>query len=76
MPALQLKPTYKVVKAYYDELHNLQQLSLFTEGAVSPTFAALLRHCAGQVITVSVETVKIVNGLPDLGIERFTTLAR
>ena len=49
MPTLQLKPTYKVVKAYYDELHNLQQLSLFTEGAVSPTFAALLRHCAGQV---------------------------
>ncbi|MBN2005714.1 MAG: N-6 DNA methylase, partial [Anaerolineae bacterium] len=48
MPTLQLKPTYKVVKAYYDELHNLQQLSLFTEGAVSPTFAALLRHCAGQ----------------------------
>jgi len=48
MPTLQLKPTHKVVKAYYDELHTLQQLALFTEGAVSPAFAALLRHCASQ----------------------------
>lgn len=48
MLTLQLKPAYKVVKAYYDELHNLQQLSLFIEGAVSPAFAALPRHCAGQ----------------------------
>ncbi len=48
MPTLQLKPTHKVVKAYYEALHNLQQLSLFSEGAVSPAFAALLRHCAAQ----------------------------
>jgi len=48
MDKLRLKPTYKVVKAYYAELDNLMQLSLFTEGAVSPTFAALLRHCARQ----------------------------
>ncbi|MBN1875917.1 MAG: hypothetical protein JXA33_16965 [Anaerolineae bacterium] len=44
MPTLQLKPTYKVVKAYYAELKHLTQLSLFTEGAVSPMFAALLRQ--------------------------------
>ena len=48
MHKLKLKPTYKVVKDYYIELDNLMQLSLFTEGAVSPTFAALLRYCAGQ----------------------------
>jgi hypothetical protein len=48
MNKLKLKPTYKVVKNYYTELDNLMQLSLFTEGAVSPTFAALLRHCARQ----------------------------
>jgi hypothetical protein len=48
MNKLKLKPTYRVVKDYYTELNNLTQLSLFTEGAVSPTFAALLRYCAGQ----------------------------
>jgi hypothetical protein len=48
MNELKLKPTYKVVKNYYTELDNLMQLSLFTEGAVSPTFAALLRYCARQ----------------------------
>jgi hypothetical protein len=48
MNKLKLKPTYKVVKNYYTELDNLMQLSLFTEGAVSPSFAALLRYCARQ----------------------------
>jgi len=48
MHKLKLKPTYKVVKDYYTELDTLTQLSLFTEGAVSPSFAALLRHCARQ----------------------------
>jgi hypothetical protein len=48
MNKLKLKPTYKVVKNYYTELDHLMQLSLFTEGAVSPSFAALLRHCARQ----------------------------
>jgi hypothetical protein len=41
MNKLKLKPTYKVVKNYYTELDHLMQLSLFTEGAVSPTFASL-----------------------------------
>jgi predicted helicase len=48
MSKLKLKPTYKVVKNYYAELNSLMQLSLFTEGAVSPTFAALLRYCGRQ----------------------------
>ncbi len=43
---LRLKPTYKIIKAYYDELNNLGNLSLFTEGNVSPAFASLLRYCA------------------------------
>ncbi len=48
MLKLKLKPNYKVVRDYYAELDSLMQLSLFSEGAVSPTFAALLRYCAGQ----------------------------
>ena len=48
MNKLKLKPTYKVVQSYYAELYNLMQLSLFTEGAVSPAFAGLLRYCARQ----------------------------
>jgi hypothetical protein len=45
---LKLKPSYKIVNNYYAELNSLMQLSLFAEGAVSPSFAALLRYCAGQ----------------------------
>ncbi len=48
MGALRLKPTYKVVKSYYAGLGDLMQLSFFHEGAVSHTFAALLRYCAKQ----------------------------
>jgi predicted helicase len=49
MTKLKLKPTYKVVKNYYAELDSLVQLNLFTEGAVSPAFAALLRYCGHQL---------------------------
>jgi predicted helicase len=41
-----LKPTNKAVQAYYDEIQNQAQLRLFSEGAVSPAFAGLLRYCA------------------------------
>jgi len=44
MNELRLKPTHRAVRAYYTELDNLMQLSLFTEGAVSPTSAALTRN--------------------------------
>jgi len=46
MNLFDLKPTNKVVQAYYDEIQNLAQLRLFSEGAVSPAFAGLLRYCA------------------------------
>lgn len=48
MNHLQLKPSYKVVQGYYDEIRQLGNLNLFHEGAVSPSFASLLRYCARQ----------------------------
>ena len=65
MNELRLKPTHRVVKAYYTELDNLMQLSLFTEGTVSPTFAALLRHCAGQLRWTLAEQFTIRHGAGD-----------
>lgn len=38
-----LKPTHKAVLDYYAELDGLSQLGLFSEGAVAPAFANLLR---------------------------------
>ena len=48
MTTLNLKPNHKAVKDYYDALHQLTALGASHEGAVSPAFAALLRHCAHQ----------------------------
>src|SRR4030042_2395970 len=48
MTTLNLKPTHKAVKDYYDALSNLATLGASHEGAVSPAFAALLRYCARQ----------------------------
>jgi len=48
MHTLNLKVTHKVVKNYYKELSELSKLKASHEGAVSPAFAALLRHCARQ----------------------------
>ncbi len=48
MFSLNLKPAHQAVKAYYDELQTLGHLDFYTEGSVSPAFAALLRHCAKQ----------------------------
>ena len=48
MNTLNLKPNHKAVKAYYDEISRLSALDSFSEGAVSPAFAELLRHCARQ----------------------------
>ena len=41
-----LKPTHKVVKDYYAEVHKLTQLGAVHEGAVAPAFANLLRAAA------------------------------
>jgi len=42
---LNLKPTHKAIKAYYDEIERYSQHTR-VEGAVAPAFANLLRHCA------------------------------
>jgi hypothetical protein len=48
LSTLSLKPAHKAVKGYYEEIKGLTQLHIFSEGAVSPAFAALLRICAKQ----------------------------
>jgi hypothetical protein len=48
MKLLDLKPTHKAITAYYTELQQLAQVKTDREGAVSPAFANLLRHCAKQ----------------------------
>ena len=55
MSSLKLKPNYKIVQSYYDELNQLGTLNLFTEGNVSPAFASLLRYCANQYEWILVE---------------------
>ncbi len=49
MKSLNLKPSHKAVKDYYEEIQKLSQLHASHEGAVSPAFATLLKYCAGQV---------------------------
>jgi len=48
MGTLNLKPTHKAIQKYYEAIRNLSALGTSHEGAVSPAFAALLRHCAHQ----------------------------
>ncbi len=48
MHTLNLKPTHNVVKSYYSEIRKFHLLEKQDEGAVSPAFASLLRHCARQ----------------------------
>ncbi len=48
MLRLNLKPTHKVIKTFYQEIAALSDLNISTEGAVAPAFATLLRHCASQ----------------------------
>jgi predicted helicase len=49
MRTLNLKPNHKAIKAYYNEINDLFALGVSHEGAVSPAFATLLRHCASQL---------------------------
>ncbi|HOW74776.1 MAG TPA: N-6 DNA methylase [Candidatus Competibacteraceae bacterium] len=46
---LNLKPHHKAICAYYQQLEAMAQADAQHEGAVAPAFAALLRHCAGQL---------------------------
>jgi len=48
MITLNVKPGHKSVKAYYEAISDLSELGVSHEGAVSPAFASLLRHCANQ----------------------------
>jgi hypothetical protein len=48
MPTLELKPTHKVVTAYYDNLAKFAKLGIKHEGAVRSAFYKLLEHCARQ----------------------------
>ncbi|RJR35178.1 MAG: DNA helicase [Deltaproteobacteria bacterium] len=55
MFTLNLKPSHQAVRAYFEELRSLSRLDFYAEGAVSPAFAALLRHCAKQARLTLVE---------------------
>jgi predicted helicase len=48
MPTLNIKSNHKSIKEYYEALNQLSNLGISHEGAVSPAFASLLRHCATQ----------------------------
>ena len=83
MSTLNLKPTHKPVKSYYAALDQSHDSVLRTRPprARSP-HSSPSAHCLGnraddpqyilrligKVISVSLETVKIVAGLPELGI--------
>ena len=48
MPTLELKPTHKVVTAYYDNLKKFEKLGIKHETAVRSAFQELLESCARQ----------------------------
>ncbi|MGA2035294.1 MAG: type ISP restriction/modification enzyme, partial [Thermoguttaceae bacterium] len=48
MTSLILKPSHKLVKAYYDALAQFEKLGVKHEGAVRSAFQTLLEHCARQ----------------------------
>ena len=48
MALLNLKPTSKAVKAYYEALRQFAKLGVKHEGAVRSAFQALLEHCGRQ----------------------------
>jgi predicted helicase len=52
---LNIKPSHKSVKSYYEEISSLSELGVSHEGAVSPAFASLLHHCANQFNQTLVE---------------------
>ena len=49
MPTLEIKPTHKVVQAYYGSLKKFEKLGVKHEGAVRSAFQSLLENCASQV---------------------------
>jgi len=55
MKTLNLKANHKSVRDYYAEISNLTELGVSHEGAVSPAFASLIRHCASQFVQTLIE---------------------
>jgi predicted helicase len=77
MPTLELKPTHKVVTAYYDNRGALEWLidqyrvtrddnGDLTNDPNRLDDEQYIVRLLGQVITVSLETMKVVKGLPVL----------
>ena len=54
---LNLKPSHKAIRSYYQEIQALTQAGNSHEGALAPAFANLLRSCAGQF-----QNLKLVGG--------------
>ena len=69
MSALNLKPAHKAVKAYFDELQAVAHLDFYDEGAVSPAFAELLRHCGRQTRLTLVEQFPLAKGGRNLRVD-------
>ncbi len=66
MPILELKPTHKVIKDYYQEINQLLAAGHLDEGAVAPIFGNLLRQCTHQLKWQLVEQKRIAKGvIPD-----------
>ena len=62
MITLNIKPGHKSVKTYYEAISNLSELGVSHEGAVSPAFASLLRHCANQFNQTLIEKYPLKTG--------------
>ena len=62
MITIDIKPSHKSVKTYYEVINNLSDLGVSHEGAVSPAFASLIRHCANQFNQTLVEKYPLKTG--------------
>ncbi len=62
MRSINLKASHKSIKSYYEELASLSGLGVSHEGAVSPAFASLIRHCAGQFSQTLIEKYPLKTG--------------
>jgi hypothetical protein len=49
MPALDVRPTHKPVRDYYQALEQFSLLHATHEGAVSAAFGTLLQQCASKL---------------------------
>lgn len=66
MLTLDLKPTHKAIKDFYQDTEKLLTEGHVDEGKVAPLFGILLRHCANQVKWQLIEQKRIAKGvIPD-----------